>query len=207
MIETPDVTPPSLDTPDEHLSTNPPSKKHTQATLIFLTILVILLTIMALFFEKITNIAWLQDMAYSIIGKKNPNILPPPAPPPTPTPTPSYLPPGKQTYTISSQSKGPKVTSITLDPLDIHKGNTQSILVTIASDEAITEASITIYSDTKKTTIPLIQDKTELHASWKVDDSVNNRYIFKIDATNTSTSSSTMVAPRTNGPIRLNSLN
>lgn len=174
--------------------------------LISLCVLIILLGALAIFFEKVTNVSWMQDVAYTLLGKKNPNVLLPPTEPSAPTPTSSYLPPGKQTYAISSQSKGPKVSSITLEPLDIHKGDNQKISVKTSKSDNITEAIITIFSDKKKTILPLTYSENEWTTSWIVNDTVNTRYIFRIEATNSSTTSSTLVAPRTSGPIRLNQL-
>lgn len=191
---------------DVENTTPPTSPKKSPSPLLLLFFFTILLGILALFFEKITNISWMQDVAYTMLGKKNPNILPPPVGISTPTPTSSYLPPGKQTYAISSQSNGPKVNSITLDPLDVHKGDKQKISVSTSKTDNVTDITITIYSDTKKIILPLAFNESEWTTSWVVNDTVGTRYIFRIEATNSSTTSSTLVAPRTSGPIRLNQL-
>ena len=197
---------PTETTPINQELSAPPPPKHTKSALIALCILIVLLGILALFFEKITNISWLQDVAYTALGKKNPNVLPQPTATPIPTPTPSYLPAGKQTYSISGSSIGPKISSLTMDPLDAHNGDTQSLSVNASSDEPLVSISITVFSDTKKTTLPLSFDGKVWHTSWVLHDSVNSRYIIRIDATDEATSSSTLIAPRTNGPIHLDQL-
>jgi len=198
------IIPPTENIPSTEVVTPPPVRN--LIPLISLCILIILLGALAIFFEKVTNVSWMQDVAYTLLGKKNPNVLLPPTEPSAPTPTSSYLPPGKQTYAISSQSKGPKVSSITLEPLDIHKGDNQKISVKTSKNDNVTEAIITIFSDKKKTILPLTYSENEWTTSWIVNDTVNTRYIFRIEATNSSTTSSTLVAPRTSGPIRLNQL-
>lgn len=201
----PDVTPIETVPNTEEIITPPPPKRNT-TTLLFLCFLTVLIGVLAVFFEKITNVSWIQDIAYTMLGKKNPNVRPPPEGLSTPTPTSSYLPPGKQTYAISSQSKGPKVTSITLDPLDAQKGDNQKINILTPKTDYVTGVTITIFSDTKKTTLPLVFKENEWTTSWVVNDTVNTRYVFRIETTNASTTSSTLVAPRTSGPIRLNQL-
>lgn len=198
------IIPPTENIPSTEVVTPPPVRN--LIPLISLCILIILLGALAIFFEKVTNVSWMQDVAYTLLGKKNPNVLLPPTEPSAPTPTSSYLPPGKQTYAISSQSKGPKVSSITLEPLDIHKGDNQKISVKTSKNDNVTETIITIFSDKKKTILPLTYSENEWTTSWIVNDTVNTRYIFRIEATNSSTTSSTLVAPRTSGPIRLNQL-
>jgi hypothetical protein len=198
------IIPPTENIPSTEVVTPPPVRN--LIPLISLCVLIILLGALAIFFEKVTNVSWMQDVAYTLLGKKNPNVLLPPTEPSAPTPTSSYLPPGKQTYAISSQSKGPKVSSITLEPLDIHKGDNQKISVKTSKSDNVTETIITIFSDKKKTILPLTYSENEWTTSWIVNDTVNTRYIFRIEATNSSTTSSTLVAPRTSGPIRLNQL-
>ncbi|MBP9814193.1 hypothetical protein KBC80_03270 [Candidatus Woesebacteria bacterium] len=198
------IIPPTENIPTTEVVTPPPVRN--LIPLISLCVLIILLGALAIFFERVTNVSWMQDVAYTLLGKKNPNVLLPPTEPSAPTPTSSYLPPGKQTYAISSQSKGPKVSSITLEPLDIHKGDNQKISVKTSKNDNVTETIITIFSDKKKTILPLTYSENEWTTSWIVNDTVNTRYIFRIEATNSSTTSSTLVAPRTSGPIRLNQL-
>lgn len=185
----------------------PPKPNGPTPLLIVTGIFVVLLFCIALFFEKITNVSWLQNMAYTAIKKNNPNILTPPNPTPSPSPTPSFLPSGKQTYSISGPSYGPKISSLTLNPLDAHKGNKQSLAITAASGVQLVSVVITIFSDTKKTLLPLSQIGNEWTTTWVLNDSVNSRYVIRIDAIDTSTSSSTLIAPRTNGPIHLDELN
>ena len=198
---------PSTETvPTSEKIITPPPPKRSITTFLALSVLIILLGSLAIFFEKITNVSWIQDIAYTILGKKNPNIIAPPTFSGTPTPTSSYLPPGEQTYTISSQSTGPRVSSITLNPLDVHKGDNQKISIKIAASDNVTNASITVFSDNTKTILPLVLEKADWTTSWTVNDTVNTRYIFRIEATNANTTSSTLVAPRTSGPIKLNQL-
>ncbi len=126
--------------------------------------------------------------------------------PPSPTPTPSYLPSGRQTYAISGSTTGPKVSSLTLDPLDAHVGDHQSLTVIATSTQKLKNISITLFSDIKKTILPLSLEDGLWRTAWTLNDTVNYRYVIRIDATDSATTSSTLIAPRTNGPIRLDEL-
>jgi hypothetical protein len=133
-----------------------------------------------LFFEKIITLASIQNFAYTFVRKPNPNILPPPPPVGTPTPTPPYLPPGKQTYAISGGAIGPKITSLTIDPLDATKNTTQTLRVTIQDPTKVSRTTITIFTDAGKTTINLSLNDSTWMGTWKLPDTVNKRYIFRM---------------------------
>lgn len=123
-----------------------------------------------------------------------------------PTSTPSFLPPGKQTYVISGNSNGPRIHSITLDPLDAEKNSRQTIRATPSQRELVEFVTITVYSDSKKTILPLTGSADIFTAEWTVPDTLYHRYILKIDAKGTQGSSTTYITPRTNGPIKLTEL-
>lgn len=200
-----------IDTQTEPVSnveniTHPTPPKKGLSLILLLFLFTIAIGVLALFFENITNVSWMQDIAYTVLGRKNPNILPQPTPTPIPSPTPSYLPSGKQTYAISGSAMRPKVSSLTLDPLDAHFGDRQSLTVVAESSQQLKNVSITLFSDTKKTILPLSLENGIWRTTWTVDDSVNYRYVIRVDATDSATTSSTLIAPRTNGPIRLDEL-
>jgi len=131
-----------------------------------------------------------------------------PTPTVTPTPTPSYLPPGRQTYKVSQSPDmaGPRIVSLTLDPLDVQKKQQQMILVALSSSTPVSGVSVTLYSDTKSRVLPLSSTSGGWSTTWTVDDPVLYRYILVIRATNSQGTAKVIVAPRTTGPIKSDSL-
>ena len=97
-----------------------------------------------------------------------------PIPTPIPTPTPIPLPLGPQTYTISSQGGGTKITEATFDPLDAFVGDNQIITVKANDTVGIASISATFMGDNgSKVAVPLklttgtAKDGTWM-ASWLV---------------------------------------
>lgn len=135
--------------------------------------------------------------------KPTPTLLTP-TPTITPTPTPSYLPSGRQTYNVSQSPDiaGPRIVSLTLDPLDAQQKQQQTILVALSSSTPVSGVGVTFYSDTKSRVLPLTSTAAGWTTSWTVDDSVLYRYILVIRATNSQGTVKVIVAPRTTGPIK-----
>lgn len=132
--------------------------------------------------------------------------LPSPSPFPIATPkkTPAPLKQGKGTYNISqgSEVSGPRITQVSLDPLDPKKGEKQTISVKTFHTSPITQVKITLVSDNKTQTLPplsLVSGTNldgEWQVTWTVDDTVLYKYILTITSASSSGQSSVEVAPR-----------
>lgn len=103
--------------------------------------------------------------------------------PPCPSPLP--LPEGPDTYRLShSESvKGPRLQTVTLDPIKLKEGQTQTLTATIKYDSDVTKASITIKTDNKQKekdlelTSGTAQNGT-WQTSWTLDDTYKCDYVF-----------------------------
>lgn len=104
------------------------------------------------------------------------------APPPV-----LILPKGKQTYMVRGGDNSiSKITSVTVDPLDIKKGGTQTITVEIDSKEPITTFNTTLTTDTssKEYSLKLIagdSTKGTWQAAYTVSDSAEKIYNYKFN--------------------------
>jgi hypothetical protein len=126
-----------------------------------------------------------------------------PTPIPTPTPTPIQLPPGKGTYTVSqSTPTGPRISKVSFDPLDVHKGET--LTVTIATRDTVPVQSIKAVLTTDNGGQKTLQftriDGTDLAGDWQatvpMDDTVWYTYTLQIMASSSSGLNSFAVTPR-----------
>jgi hypothetical protein len=124
---------------------------------------------------------------------------------PSAHPTRSYLPPGKQTYTINS-AQHPAITSLTLDPLAIERNDTQRLTALIEETSPITEAYVVIFTDHERSSHTLTRTDSGFTTTWHVQDTVNTRYIIKIVAKSQNETSETIITPRSNGPIPISDL-
>ncbi|MBI3577159.1 hypothetical protein HY086_03935 [Candidatus Gottesmanbacteria bacterium] len=118
---------------------------------------------------------------------------------PTPTPTPTALKPGKETYSISQASdlKAPKILKLTLDPLDVNKGQTQAIVVETEPGKNVDSVTIVFISDNKTRTLSLQKQQDLIwQTQWTLDDSVLYKYILVITASSEGQQSTVTVAPR-----------
>lgn len=113
--------------------------------------------------------------AYLLFPTLRPSLGPSPTPTPNPTPTPIPLPPGKQTYSISTQGGGGiQITEAVFDPLDAPVGSEQTIIVRSNDTVGIASMSATFMGDDGvKVAVPLkLTNGTAKdgiwNASWKV---------------------------------------
>lgn len=168
---------------------------------VFLT-LVILLVIQ-------TTILWQNGTLPNLLKTVFPSLPVPSGAPgdapsgPTPTPTPTELKSGSETYTISQSSNvtGPRISRLTLDPLDVKQGQTQVLTVRASSPQGISAVSIEFQSDNKTESLVLSQtggttQDGDWQTTWTLDDTVLYKYILTISATGAAGKSSVIVAPR-----------
>jgi hypothetical protein len=109
---------------------------------------------------------------------------------PTPIPPVPYpLDPGKQIYGISrgQGSKGPDVKEATFDPLDIKKGEKQTISIAIGKSKKVQSVTISLKTDNKSQIHNLSLQKTNeideiWSGSWTLDDTNNYKYQAIIEA-------------------------
>lgn len=199
-------------------STPPPQKVSTTTIVLSILLLVVLgaAIVTVIFFDQIAANPSVQKLLTRLPQLlKQENIVALPTAPPTPTaqPTPSYLPPGKETYMIGKMFEEgfPKITMLTLDPIDVKKDEQQSIEVTVTSPTPVTSVNVTLYADNKhKQTTQLTSQKdgtsTTWRGSWTVQSFVWYRYVVMITATNTLGESKVYVAVRTVGPLKKSEL-
>lgn len=77
-------------------------------------------------------------------------------PSPSPSPSPRPIPSGKKTFSVSSGKKtGPLFGEGAIDPYDPKMKGVQTISVTIASVKPVTEATLTMQTDTKTKKVPM----------------------------------------------------
>jgi hypothetical protein len=104
-------------------------------------------------------------------------------------PVPYPLDPGKQVYGISrgQGSKGPDVKEATFDPLDIKKGEKQTINITIGKSKKIQSVTVSLRTDNKTQVHDLSLQKTNevdeiWSGSWTLEDTNNYKYQAIIEA-------------------------
>ncbi len=174
------------------------SRRVSPVLIAILMVLIVILICVVLYFDRIIRVPWLVS---NLTHKPTPttHIV---KTTPTPSPTPSFLPSGEQTYTISrsADAKGPRINSLTLNPLDAQKNQLQTITVSVAGT-ALSHVSVKIYADTSSYPIDLTLRDGVWRAQWRLQDSVLHRYVIVITATDSTGASKVIVAPRTPGPI------
>jgi len=97
------------------------------------------------------------------------------------------LPTGAQTYNFShgTEVNGPKISQLTLDPLAINIGETQTITLKATHPSPITSVSVELITDTMSTPHTLTKisgtgtDGT-WSGSWEVKDTINARYGLRL---------------------------
>lgn len=107
-------------------------------------------------------------------------------------PTPHPLATGVQTYTISGSAKeAPKMTHVTIDPIDPAKGTNQTwkIEVIDAGNGPVKEVTVTLFTDNgkKQHSLKLVEGtntKGVWQGSWKIEDSYDYTYVAVLRAKN-----------------------
>lgn len=115
-----------------------------------------------------------------------------PTPEPTPTPTPTKLWHGKDTYSVSGgDAPGPDISEVSFDPLDPAVGATQIITVNIADSVPVTEAYVSMRTDTKTTKVSLTRTNgTEFGGTWEARWNIPESYLYNYIPTVVAKSSS-----------------
>lgn len=114
-----------------------------------------------------------------------------PAQAPTDIISPEDLPPvptGSQTYNISGQTSGPKITSATIDPLDAAAGQTQTVTIQTQYDAGVSEVNATFILNGKEYPVTLSQTSEEdtvstWTGSWQLEGEYTQSYGLTIGAT------------------------
>ncbi len=119
---------------------------------------------------------------------QSPSLAPAPTPTPLPTPTPIIIPPGKQTYNISSKGIAIKLTQAIFDPLDAAVGQSQTISVKVSNGKSIDSVSVTFMGDEATRNVPLTLASGTVKdgvwsKTWTVDLPHTKIYSAKITAT------------------------
>lgn len=101
-------------------------------------------------------------------------------------PSPKPLASGRQTYLISGSKVGaPKVSEVVIDPIDPQPGANQKISAKALSlnNEPITEVSVTMITDNKKTSYPLkLISGTNLDGVWEGSWNLSDSYLYTYQA-------------------------
>ncbi len=118
------------------------------------------------------------------------------------SPTPIPLKSGAETYTVSQSSRiGPDISTVFMDPLDVLKGQTLTVIAEISDTSNITSVTGSLEMDTSKIDIVFTKESGDLKkGSWvaKIDltDSVFYVYKLTIKATSANGTNSIKVTPR-----------
>ena len=109
---------------------------------------------------------------------------------PEPSPSPIWILPGKETYTISQNSKeGPRVKNISIDPQDPTINNSsQTITAELNHSQPIDQVQLKLISDNeeKLATMNLIEGTNKngiWTTNWEITDSILYNYILTLTAT------------------------
>lgn len=109
-----------------------------------------------------------------------------------PTPIPYVLPTGSQIYHYShgSEVKGPKIQTVTIDPIDPQPGTTQTLTLEIESVSPMTKNALTIATDNHTTSLELTRIsgdnlKGTYAVTWTPTDTYEHTYSlrFKLEST------------------------
>lgn len=118
---------------------------------------------------------------------------------PTPTPTPIRLIAGKETYRVSqSAHKGPEISQVVFDPLDVHKGEKLTVYATVSDSSTVTEVTATIQTDGGQQgfTFTKTNEKDVWTGTVVPGDTLWYTYILTITAKSSGGTISATVAPR-----------
>lgn len=106
-----------------------------------------------------------------------------PSPSPSPSATPQPIPSGIQTYNLQHgpNVKGPKISSLTIDPVDASNGAEQTVTLDARFTSAITSVIVEVISDTQSERHELQKlsgspNNGTWQGKWLVQDSINRKY-------------------------------
>lgn len=110
------------------------------------------------------------------------NGKPTPLPDPTPTlPPPLNLPTGIQEYTLShgKDVKGPKPSKVIFNPLSPKVGESLTLSVQVGNDSPVTDASVTLQTDSKAQAYPLkLVSGDATNGTWQTLININDSYLY-----------------------------
>ncbi len=118
------------------------------------------------------------------------------------TPTPIPLHPGSEIYSISlSEHAGPTIHSVTIDPLDVLRGQTMTIIADISDSSNISSVIGSLEMDSSKIDLNFMLDGGDSKkGSWKAEivltDSVFYTYTLTINASSPNGDTEIKVTPR-----------
>lgn len=95
------------------------------------------------------------------------------------------LPKGKQVYNVShgKETKGPKMTTITYDPLTFKSGDKQTFSITLPKEEVVSSGVLFITTDNKENQKITLSKNTQDNTwtgEWTTNDSIDKRYTVRI---------------------------
>lgn len=195
---------PDFPVSDAPIVTPPASQKVWSPLTVGLAVFVVFLLLSIVFFDTIVTQPVIERLLTG--GRYQPDKFSGTAMLPTPSPTPIILKPDEGTkgnYTVSqsAENTGPSFSRVTFDPLDVQKGQTLTISVTIASQSPVSAVTGTVTGDTTSMPIVLEQrSKTAAISVWSaalpITDTLFYTYILRLHAVNETGASSVTVAPR-----------
>jgi hypothetical protein len=132
---------------------------------------------------------WMYFYAPSLLGTNNPvyqkiiGLFQPTATPTPEAPVIYPLPAGRQEYTgqYGAAAKGPKIQKAYVDPLDVKKGNKQTVTLLLKNDSPVTNARGNLITDHKNVpgTFKLVSGTSTdgtWQLTWTMDDSYDTVY-------------------------------
>jgi|GEM_PF-5824833 len=202
--------PPSSESAPQSSDSPPPStttRRISYTTIVLFGILCAVAALaiyVAVAFDTIAALPLFRSWFHALPDIQKENVILPPMPhSPTPKPTPTRLKAGNDTYIINQWegAKGPKISSLTLAPLDPQKGVRQTLSVHLTYPTPIDTASIDYTSDNTIRTLPLTLSEGSRtdgtwSTSWTVDDTILYTYKITIIATASGITNRVIVAPR-----------
>jgi len=194
--------------PEDSVPIPPAPPKIWTPMTVGLTLFVTAIVFGIVFFDTIVNQPMMKSFLTGVryqSDKPSDTVLLPTSTP-TSTPTPIILKPDdgvKGNYTVSQSAKdtGPTFQTVTFDPLDVKKGQTLTLTVTLSSQSLVSSVTGTLTSDTISIPITLKQtSQTKTITVWSatvpITDTLLYKYILRLNAVNETGTSSVTVAPR-----------
>ncbi len=118
------------------------------------------------------------------------------------SPSPIPLKAGSEVYSVSQSTRtGPAITTVTMDPLDVLKGQTLTVIADVNDDSDVTAVTGSLEMDSSKVDLVFKKEAGTLRSgSWKTEvkltDSVFYIYTLTINATSKNGVNTIKVTPR-----------